>query len=1016
MIENSMFEEEPDVVDLAKEPGLNPLDSDDVEYEPRSSRLLVRGLGEHELDEEEEDCESSAKLLGMSFMNRSSGRSNPVNYRPVQEGVCPTPSARTVIAGVVVVIILVSISTLIYLLPKCTFTKEGCHAKVHPMELVYPIATNGELFPWARSRLPDFVIPVEYNITVHPNLTTKEFSGITQIKLKILKDTKFLVLHSLGLQNIEANLTLSGGAVHKLNILEYPGFEMIAMALPEKLPNGSECTLKITYCANFSSSYYGFYRISYADGNSSKWLVATQFEPLAARKAFPCFDEPAFKSRFRVKIKRSEEHIALSNMPKMSTTTLPDGLLLDEFDISVKMSTYLVAFIVSDMTNVTVNVNGTLVSVYTMPQKLAQATYALEAAETLLTFFSQYFGIDYMTSKLDLIAIPDIQAAGMENWGLITFRETTLLYKGTSTLMDKQRITAVLAHELAHQWFGNLVTMEWWNDLWLNEGFATYLEYFALQTKFKDLDSDSFLQARCDAMEKDSLHTSHAISTDVQNPEQIEEIFDDLSYIKGASLLLMLKAYLSEEVFHQCIKQYLTDHRYGSAKSEALWKSMNVVTKSKPDVKSMMTTWTRQAGYPLVTVVKAKKEVSVSQERFLRSVNPVNGSENSSVVWQIPLSYTYGPCSEVECKAVFLLGQHQDKFVLKNEVSWLKFNVEMSGYYIVDYGQEGWDALIQQIKNKHTFITASDRANLIHDAFMLSGVGKLQLSKALDLLAYLVNETDASPIKQAVDEIYRISDLLDKLGNRALAVSLKQRAVLDRLSSLVQKQNWTDEGSLTEQELRSLLLELNCSVGNPDCLDIAMQLFNNWRNGTHLPTAVMATVLKVGAQTQDGWVYIFQMYSTSLYEAEKLKMLEALASSSSGNNLLWLMEEGLRGDHVRSQDFATVIRFVSKNVVGSILAWNFVKQKWDEITQKFPPGSYPIQSIVKRTTSQFSTEVYLNEVITFFNSTKGKSKDMWCVKESIETIKLNIQWVDRNLDLIRKWLQPKEGSIASGSP
>lgn len=1006
MIENSMFEEEPDVVDLAKEPNLNPLESDEVEYEPRSSRLLVRGLGEHEMDDEEDDYESSAKLLGMSFMNRSSGRSNPGNYRPVQEGLCPTPSARTVIASVVVVVILVSIVTVVYLLPKCTFTKDGCHKKNHSMELVYPIATNGQLFPWTKSRLPSSIIPLKYDISLHPNLTTMEFSGSVQIKMQIVEDTNTVVLHSSGLQNIEASVNLTGGSVHKLSVLEYPTFEMIAMALPEKLSKGTEFTLNIDYRSNFSSSYYGFYKISYTDeAHSTKWLAATQFEPLAARKAFPCFDEPAFKSRFQVKIKRTEAHIALSNMPKLSTTTLPSGLLLDEFYTSEKMSTYLVAFIVSDMKNTSINTNGTLVSVYTVPNKVDQAQYALSAATTLLEFYTQYFGIDYVISKLDLVAIPDIQAGAMENWGLITFRETTLLYKeNSSSLMDKQLISAVIAHELAHQWFGNLVTMEWWNDLWLNEGFATFMEYFALQSKFPELNADNnFLAARCEAMKMDSLETSHPISTDVQSPEQIEEMFDDLSYIKGASVLLMLKAYLTENKFHDCIMQYLKEHKFGLTKSDDLWDSMNLVTKSNPDVKNMMRTWTRQAGYPLVKVARNGKEVSVSQERFIRAVNPANATGNSSTLWQVPLSYTYGPCDGTACESVYLLNQQEGKIALQNEPSWLKFNVKMTGYYIVDYGLEGWKALSGQLQNNHTFLPASDRANLIHDIFVLSNVNRVPLKMAMEHIAYLVNETDIAPIKQAADQVFHIHDIIAKLGEADLALRLKNR-LADLLANLVGQQTWSDEGSLSEQELRSLLLDLSCSLKQEYCIGNATELFNRWINGTHLPTAVTPIVFKVGAKTDEGWEHLLNMYTVSLYEAEKIKILEALASTDHGKKLLWLMDSGLHGHIIRSQDFPIVIRFISKNIPGFLLAWNFVKQNWDKITQKFSPGSFPIQTIVTKTTSQFATEVYLNEVVGFFNSTKSTSRDMWCVKQAIENIKLNIQWVNSNLDGLRKWL------------
>ncbi|XP_066459117.1 leucyl-cystinyl aminopeptidase isoform X2 [Eleutherodactylus coqui] len=1006
MIENSMFEEEPDVVDLAKEPTLNPLESEEVEYEPRSSRLLVRGLGEHEMDDDEEDYESSAKLLGMSFMNRSSGlRNNVGNYRQAQEGLCPVPSARTVIVSVVVVVILVSIVTVIYLLPKCTFTKEGCHKKTQPVELIYPIATNGQRFPWTKSRLPNYIKPLEYNITLYPNLTTMTFSGKVNIKLNATGNANAIVLHSSGLQDIQANVTLRSGATHNLSVLEYPTFEMIAMVLPETLQKGTECLLTIEYHSNFSTSYYGFYKMSYVkEQNISTWLAATQFEPLAARKAFPCFDEPAFKSTFRLEIKRSEEHTALSNMPKIKTTVLPDGRL-DEFATSVKMSTYLVAFIVSDMKNVTKDANGTLVSIYAIPQKIDQAQYALDTAITLLEFFSDYFGIKYPLPKLDLVAIPDIQAGAMENWGLLTFRETTLLYtENSSSLMDKQLITQVIAHELAHQWFGNLVTMEWWNDLWLNEGFATYMEYFALQSKFKDLNADDkFLKARCDAMDKDSLQTTHAISTDVQSPEQIEEMFDDLSYIKGASILQMLNVYLTTDIFHKCIEKYLSDHKYETTKSDGLWDSMNQVVGSSRDVKNIMKTWTQQAGYPLVTVEKKGKEVYVSQERFLRTVNSSKATGNSSTLWHVPLSYIFGPCNGPSENGSFLLNQTQGKIGLPSEPCWLKFNVNMTGYYIVDYGHDGWDALIKQLRSNPTVFAASDRVNLIHDIFVLSGVGKEPLLRAFDLLAYLVNETEPAPIQQALHQTRIIHSLLAKQGFSYLAANLEMR-IFNLLRDKIDNQKWTDDGTLSAQELRSLLLDLACMHGDDHCINEATQLFNIWQyNGTRLPTAVKKIVFKVGAHTDDGWGYLYSMYNTSLSEAEKIKMLEGLASTDDGKKLQWLMSASLHGEDIRTQDFPAVIHFISKNVPGFLLAWNFVKQNWDEITQKFPPGSFPIQSIVTKVTANFGTEVYLNEVINFFNSTKGKSRDMWCVKEAIEAIKLNIQWIDKNRDNLN-WL------------
>uniref|UniRef100_A0A8C5M1M5 Leucyl and cystinyl aminopeptidase n=1 Tax=Leptobrachium leishanense TaxID=445787 RepID=A0A8C5M1M5_9ANUR len=946
MIENSMFEEEPDVVDLAKEPNLNPLESEDVEYEPRSSRLLVRGLGEHDLDDDEEDYESSAKLLGMSFMNRSSGlRNHGSSYRQVQDGLCPVPSARTVIVCVVVVIIAISVVTVVYLLPKCTFTKEGCRIKPPPIKVVYPIATNGKVFPWARSRLPHFVQPIQYNIMLHPNLSTTTFTGMVDIKLNIIESTKNIILHSSGLQITKASVALAGKPLKNVEFLEYPTFEQVAIVLPESVTNGKECVLSMEYTSNFSDTYYGFYKSSYMNEGNPRWLAATQFEPLAARKAFPCFDEPTFKAAFQIQIKRSNEHISLSNMPKTQTTLLPDGLLQDEFSMSVNMSTYLVAFVVADMKNISKEINDTVVSVYAVPPKIDQVHYALEAATKLLEFYEKSLSIKYPLKKLDLVAIPDFQAGAMENWGLISFRETDLLFnENTSSILDKQHIALVIAHELAHQWFGNLVTMEWWNDLWLNEGFATYMEYASLRTVFPELNADdNFLAQRFSAMLMDSLTTSHPISTDVQSPEQISEMFDDLSYLKGAAILLMLNHTLTEEVFLQCLKEYLLKYEYGTATNNALWESMNSITKSKPDVKTLMESWTLQAGYPLVTVLKKGKEIHLSQERFLR-IN--NKSENSSTLWHIPLTYTTSNCNQTSCFDHHLLDQATDKINLTSENTWVKFNVHMAGYYIVDYGIDGWIALIRQLYDDHTVLSPDDRANLIRDIFLIGGVGKIPLSKAFSLLAYIVNETSFAPIKEALHQLGHIHAVLDKRSDVELAKRVIERA-LDLLKDNIANQTWTDGGTLPERELRATLLDFACSHGNEACVAKASELFTEWMNGTKLPTDVMKVVFKVGAQTVSGWEYLVQVYLASMFEAEKLKILEALSGTTDARKLIWLMQESLKGRLIRSQDLHVVIAYISENVPGYLLAWNFVKQNWKEIIKKLLPWVFQISIVTE---------------------------------------------------------------------
>uniref|UniRef100_G1N5A0 Uncharacterized protein n=1 Tax=Meleagris gallopavo TaxID=9103 RepID=G1N5A0_MELGA len=405
--------------------------------------------------------------------------------------------------------------------------------------------SSSQMYLYQR-RLPSDVVPLHYDLDLQPNLTTLKFTGSVKIMVNVTQVTKKIVLHSSGLNITKATITSSGGSQEKaVELLEYPLHDQIAVIAPESLLAGQNYTVNLEYSSNLSDTYYGFYKISYKDENSKqRWFAATQFEPLAARSAFPCFDEPALKATFSIRIKRDEKLSTLSNMPKVLLYgNFSSGIVQDEFFVSLKMSTYLVAFVVADLKNISMETNGSLVSVHAIPQHINQVEYALNTTVKLLEFYEKYFLINYPLEKLDLVAIPDFQSGAMENWGLITFRETTLLFdSNASSARDKKLITAVIAHELAHQWFGNLVTMEWWNDLWLNEGFATFMEYFAMEEIFPELHSDEdFLNLIFKAMMKDSLNSSHPVSSAVQSSEQIEEMFDGtLEYSLCIPVLLVL--------------------------------------------------------------------------------------------------------------------------------------------------------------------------------------------------------------------------------------------------------------------------------------------------------------------------------------------------------------------------------------------------------------------------------------------------------------------------------------------
>uniref|UniRef100_A0A8D2CM61 Endoplasmic reticulum aminopeptidase 1 n=1 Tax=Sciurus vulgaris TaxID=55149 RepID=A0A8D2CM61_SCIVU len=628
----------------------------------------------------------------------------------------------------------------------------------------FPKASDGTPFPWNKIRLPEHVIPVHYALMIHANLSTLTFWGTTEIEITASQSTSTIILHSHHLQISKA--TLRKGAAERaseepLRVLEYPPHEQIALLAPEPLLTGLPYTVAIDFAGNLSESFHGFYKSTYRTKEGEvRILASTQFEPTAARMAFPCFDEPALKASFLIKIRREPRHLAISNMPLVKSVTIAEGLIEDHFDVTVRMSTYLVAFIISDFESVSkMTKSGVKVSVYAVPDKINQADYALDAAVTLLEFYEDYF---------NLAAIPDFQSGAMENWGLTTYRESALLFDTEkSSASSKLGITMTVSHELAHQWFGNLVTMEWWNDLWLNEGFAKFMEFVSVSETHPELKVEDYFFGKCfDAMEIDALNSSHPVSTPVENPAEIREMFDDVSYEKGACILNMLRDYLSADAFKSGIVQYLQKYSYKTQRTRTcgiicptdgaqtmdgflLWKSTFPLHwhQEGVDVKTMMNTWTLQKGFPLITITVRGRNVHMKQEHYMK------GSDSASetgYLWHVPLTYITSKSDSVRR---FLLKTKTDVLILPEAVEWIKFNVRMSGYYIVHYEDDGWDSLTGLLKGAHTAISSNDRASLINNAFQLVSIGKLSIEKALDLTLYLKHETEIMPVFQGLNEL-----------------------------------------------------------------------------------------------------------------------------------------------------------------------------------------------------------------------------------------------------------------------
>uniref|UniRef100_A0A6Q2WYW0 Aminopeptidase n=1 Tax=Esox lucius TaxID=8010 RepID=A0A6Q2WYW0_ESOLU len=914
-----------------------------------------------------------------------------------------------------------------------TYIDLYCHNEEDNVSSPPPIATNGQPFPWDQMRLPETVSPVHYYLLIHPNLTSLDFTGAVRIEVQVHKDTSTIILHSKALQIAKAELLAPEGP-GPLQVLEYPAFHQLALVSNVLLVSGWVYEVRLEFSANLSDSFHGFYKSSYRTTSGElRFLASTQFEATSARAAFPCFDEPAFKANYTIQIRREARHIALSNMPKVKTVELPGGLLEDHFDTSVKMSTYLVAFIVSDFLSVSKTTShGVKISVYAVPDKIDQTEFALNAAVKLLDFYDDYFDIPYPLPKQDLAAIPDFQSGAMENWGLTTYRESGLLFDSSkSSASDKLGITMVIAHELAHQWFGNLVTMQWWNDLWLNEGFAKFMEFVSVNITNPELQVNDFFLGKCfEAMEVDSLSSSHPVSSQVETPSQIQEMFDDVSYDKGACILHMLRDFLTPEAFKIGIVRYLRRYSYQNTVNTHLWDSLTNICQSDDldegrlkeefcsrgkaqsgaqkwfsgdqlDVRAIMDTWTLQEGFPLVTVELRGRQVRLSQERYLKTHDP---SQKEGFLWQVPLTYITSSSNTVHR---FLLQTKTDVLYLPEEVVWVKFNVDMSGYYMVHYEGDGWPSLTSLLLTNHTALSSNDRASLINNVFQLVSVGKVGLDTALDLSLYLSKETEIMPVTQGLGELVPLYKLMEKRDMVALENQMKD-FIVDLFRDLIDRQTWTDEGSVSERMLRSYLLLFGSVRNHPPCVANATQLFKKWRasdGNMSLPSDISLAVFAMGARDPEGWDFLFEKYRHSLHTSVKSRIKSALSISPLQHKLQSLMEQSLGGEVMKTQDLPHVVISVSRNPKGYKLAWDFLRHNWHTLIKKFDLGSHSVSGMVTGVTNQYSTREMLDEVRGFFGSLSEETgAGLRCIQQTYESIEENIRWMDQHLPRLQAWL------------
>ena len=605
-------------------------------------------------------------------------------------------------------------------------------------------------------KLPKEVLPTDYSIRIVPNIDKLTFSGTETVKLNVRSHVYQLVLNALELK-IEAafvdgkELPVSAIKVDHEN-------ELLTLALPSELTAGDH-TLALHFTGKINQQGQGLFYMHYQEQGTGarKVMLGTQFEATDARRFFPCWDEPAFRARFQLTVVVPEKWLAVSNMPIKSEKKVAGGKEV-HFAPTPPMSSYLNVFVAGELEFIESRVGPTQVRVIATKGKAELGRYALEVSAQILRYYNDYFGVPYPLPKLDQIAIPGGFGGAMENWGGITYYEPALLFDpNNSSAETKQNIYEVVAHEMAHMWFGDLVTMAWWDNLWLNEGFASWMgskctARFNPQWEVwlaRELPRDPARRtgiAKEAAMEGDARSTTHPIQQPVATESEANSSFDDITYKKGQSFLRMLESFLGEDVFRDGIRRYIAAHKYSNTTTADLWNALS--DASKKPVSEIAAGWTEQPGFPVVNVKReAGRKVQLTQARFT-----VNYKNAPSLLWKIPLTYSVVD----EPPAILLMAGNTAALENIPEDRALKVNVNGSGNYRVEYDARSWKLLLKALPK----LDVEDRVNLLGDAWAIAYAGREPISLYFGLVEKLPSSTDLAEREQIIDVLEFINHLL----------------------------------------------------------------------------------------------------------------------------------------------------------------------------------------------------------------------------------------------------------------
>jgi aminopeptidase N/puromycin-sensitive aminopeptidase len=850
----------------------------------------------------------------------------------------------------------------------------------------------------AAQRLPEVAVPENYKLSFTPDLDKATFEGDETISIRILKPTSEITLNAADIDFHEVTIT-SGGATQKASGTYEKEKEMVVLTVAKSLSAGP-ATIHITYSGILNSEMRGFYLGKDEQGRK---YAATQFESTDARRAFPSFDEPAYKATFDISTVADNGQVAISNAKVISDTPGPGDRHTVRFATSPKMSSYLAALVVGNFEYIEGEADGIPIRVYTTPGKKEMGKFALETAEHVLSYYDKYFSIKYPYGKLDLIGIPDFSAGAMENAGCITFREVLLEIDEKQGSVDlKKTIASVVAHEMAHQWFGDLVTMKWWDDIWLNEGFATWMSSKPIQAWKPEwnfnLDDVSNTGG---TLNTDSLANTRPIHQAAETPAQIQELFDGIAYGKAAAVLRMLEAYLGEQTFQAGVNAYIQKHQYANATEADFWDAQ--AKTSKKPVDQIMPTFVKQAGVPIIDVKSqcsgASTTVSVEQRRYFYNREKFDAA--SDQLWKVPLCMKSSTGAE-KCE---LLTKKEATFTLPGCSTWVLANAGATGYYRAGYQADAVRALANDAESK---LSPAERIALQTDIWASVRVGREPVGDYLALAQGLASDRNRAVMDDVLGRLNFIGRYLVTESDRD-----SYRAWMrGYLAPMLKDVGWEAKpGESDEQRtLRSRMLNaLGYDARDPEVLAQARKLADKALDD---PSSVDRQIAggAMALAALNGGEDFYDRLMTALKNPkspeEFYMYLFTLPQFSDPKLLQRTLDYALSPD-VRSQDALGVISSVMNNPEGQKLAWDFVLAHWDAVQKVGGPFA---SGRIVGSTSSFCDAHMRDQVVEFFAAHKVEAAER-TYRQSIERINNCVDLKSRQEPQLASWLGQHGSSV-----